>query len=155
MKKILLLLSFILLLFLSKTSSAQIIDTPIVHDLTPRIYKTFAIQGRVIGVNLEDVAGVTITNKRTAGKITTNSHGIYEVNAAKGDTLFFEVSKYSKVMEVIRNPKERLNIILIKKKTDELPANHSSSDYNKANRADDELLRILEKDAKLEGKWNY
>jgi hypothetical protein len=155
MKKTLLLLSFLLLIFLSKISSAQIIDTPIVHDLTPRIYKMFLIQGRVIGVNLEDVNGAAITNKRTAEKIMTNSHGIYELNAAKGDTLIFEIAKYSKDSRIIKNPKERLNVILIKRKTDELPANHSSSDYNKAGRADEELLRILEKDAKLEGKWNY
>jgi len=156
MKKIFLLLSLTALLFLSKTAVCQAVtDTPIVHNLDPTFYKTSLLTGRVIGVNLENVQGVSITNIRTSEKASTDSRGIYQVNAAKGDTLAFYIAKYSKDTLIVGSIKENLNLIMIKRKVDELPANHSESDFNRARRADNELYRVLEKDAKLEGKWKY
>jgi hypothetical protein len=157
MKKLLLLLSFILMLFVSKNSFAQIIDTPIQYYIvnTPMVYKPFPVTGRVIGVNLENVQGVAITNICSAEKAITDNNGIYHINGAKGDTLAFEILKYSRDFKGIKSPKENLNVIMIKRKADNLPSDHSKSDYRKARNEDDELYRILEKDAKLEGKWNY
>ncbi len=159
MKKIHFTFAFILLVFLAKTALCQeIIDTPIEHDIgihDPKVIKTFVINGRVLGVNLENVQGVTVVNSRTAEKVNTDSRGIFQVTAVKGDMLTFNISKYSKEVRVIKNVKENLDVIMIKRKADELPADHSDSDYNKAKRADDELYRILEKDAKLEDKWKY
>jgi|SRR6185437_4424820 len=159
MKKTLLLILVIPLAFQSKTAMAQAVaDTPIEHYVfykDPKVYVNILITGRVIGVNLEDVQGVNIKNIRTGQSASSDSHGIFKINAAKRDTLHFEVAKYSKEVRIIKNPKENLNVIMIKRKTDELPADRSSSDYDKAKKADNELYRILEKDAKLEGKWNY
>jgi hypothetical protein len=158
MKKSLLLLSFILLVFLSKNALGQeVIDTPITNFYKPpRVYVNFPVKGRVIGiVNLEELEGVAIANKRTSEKTTTNSHGFYQLNAAKGDTLLFNFSRYSKDVRVIKSPKENLNVILINKKVNSLPANSSKSDLKKAEREDEDLYRILEKDAEREGKWNY
>lgn len=150
------LFSFFILLSLSRLALAQeIIDTPIVHDLTPKVYKTFFVSGRVIGMNLETVQGVNIINKRTGEIANTDGNGIYKISAAKSDTLFFKTGKYSMEMRQIKAPADKMNVIMIKRKTDELPANHSQSDFNKAQREDNELYRILEKDAKLEGKWIY
>jgi hypothetical protein len=159
MKKNLLLFLLIPLAFQSKTAIAQAVaDTPIEHYVfykNPKVYVNIMISGRVIGVNLEDVQGVKVKNIRTAESASTDGHGIFKINAAKGDTLHFEVAKYSKEVRIIKNAKENLNVIMIKRKTDELPPSHSSSDYDKAKKADNELYRILEKDAKLEGKWKY
>ena len=99
--------------------------------------------------------GVTIINSRTAEKVTTDSRGIFQVTVVKGDVLTFSISKYSKEVRIIKNVTENLNVIMIKRKVDELPADHSDSDYNKAKQTDDEFYRILEKDAKIEGKWKY
>jgi hypothetical protein len=149
-------LSLFILLFLSGSAMAQeIIDTPIVHDLTPKVYKTFFVSGRVVGMNLETVQGVNIVNKRTGETASTDGSGIYKISAAKTDTLFFKTGKYSMEMRQIKTPGDKMNVIMIKRKTDELPAGHSQSDFNKAQREDNELYRILEKDAKLEGKWVY
>jgi len=159
MKKLFFLLSFTGSVFLSKTVwCQQIIDTPIEHDIgikEPKVIKSFVINGRVIGVNLENVQGVSVTNIRTGDKVNTDSRGLFQVNIIKGDTLTFSVSKYSKETRIIKYPNENLNVIMIKRKVDELPSNYSQSDYNKASREDDELYHILEKDAKLEDKWKY
>ncbi len=158
MKKSPLLLTFILFVFLSKNAFGQeVIDTPITNFYKPpRVYVNFPVKGRVIGiVNLEDLEGVIIANKRTAEKTTTNNHGFYQLNGAKGDTLFFEFSRYSKDMRVIKSAKENLNVILTNKKVNSLSANALKSDLKKAEREDEELYRILEKDAEREGKWSY
>jgi hypothetical protein len=159
MKKILLLLLSTAFFFYSKTTVAQdIIDTPITHyvfDKKAKTYAPFLINGRVLGMNLEDVIGATVTNKRTAEKAITADHGTYQINAAKGDTLVFSLAKYSLELQPVRSTADRLNIILIKRKADNLPAGHSKSDYNKAHREDEELIRILEKDARIEGRWKY
>jgi len=165
MMKSLRFLTFLLPLFLSKPAVAQeIIDTPIEHYIVepkipaPKIYKPkvyILITGRILGVNLEDVKGAIITNLCTAQKANTDSHGVYHILAAKGDSLGFEFPKYSKNIEAVKTPNDPLNIVMIKRTADNLPAGHSSSDLKKAKSADDELYRILEKDAKLEEKWKY
>jgi hypothetical protein len=153
-------ITFLLLLFLSKAAAAQeIIDTPIEHFIVePKIYKPkvyILVTGRILGVNLEDLKGAVITNLCTAEKASTDSHGVYHILAAKGDSLGFEFPKYSKNTEAVKAPNDPMNIIMIKRTADNLPAVHSSSDLRKAKSADDELYRILEKDAKLEEKWKY
>jgi len=162
-KKIAVLSIFVLLFFARLAVAQEIIDTPIEHILVypsdksapVRIYKTFPLTGRVIGMNLENASGASVTNKRTAESVSTDGNGLYKITAAKGDTLFFAIAKYSKEMRPVKNSKENLNVILMKRKANNLPAKHSQSDYDKAKAEDDELYRILEKDAKLEGKWNY
>jgi hypothetical protein len=156
MKNSLLLLSFVLLIFFSKTVLAQeVADTPAEHSIfAKKVYKPFILTGRVLGVNLENVHGVVITNICTAETATTDGNGIYHIGASRGDTLNFEISKYSKEVRSIKS-NENLNIIMIKRKTGNLPPGYSRSDYNKAKKEDDELYRILEKDAKLEDKWKY
>jgi len=155
----LLLLSLFFLLFLSEKGLGQeTIDTPIEHYIVykqPKDYVTFSVSGRIIGMNLENVQGVIVTNKRTATKTNSDSRGVYQVSAAKGDTLTFEVAKYSREQYIVKSPKENGNIIMIKRKTDNLSPGSLQSDYDKAHRDDEELMRILQKDAKLEGKWNY
>ncbi len=145
-------LFFFLIVVLSKTSYAQAIDTPVTE---PRVIEKFLINGRVIGFNLEDLDGATIINVCSAEKVSANSHGIYRITAAKGDTLIFEFAHHSKEVRPIKYPKEKLNVIMVKRKTDDLPANYSRREYNNAVKADAEFYRILEKDARLEGKWNY
>ena len=155
---------FVLLCSFCKQSFCQErVDTPITNfvpqpppDKKPRpivpLY-TVNLSGRVIGVNLEVVSGAAVTNYRSDEKTLTNSNGIFQITVAKGDTLTIEVGKYSKGLFVVRSLKENINIVMIKRKTDGLTP--GASGYGKANRDDEELLRILEKDAKLEGKWNY
>jgi hypothetical protein len=157
MKKILIPLAFILLILLSKTAFCQaIIDTPITNFVKqPQTYLVSSIKGRVVGLNVEMLQGVIITNKRTGDKTNSDNNGIYQLNVAKGDTIIFEFLNHSKEMRVIKHLQENLNVVMIKKKADEMPPNASPSDLRKAEKADDELYRILEKDAKLEGKWNY
>jgi hypothetical protein len=150
------LLSFFIFSFLSRSALAQeIIDTPIVHDLTPIVYKTYPVKGRVIGMNLEFVQGVTVTNKRTSENVSTDVNGIFRITAATGDTLVFNISKYSNDTLRVRSQKENLNLVMIKRKTDSLPPGYSTGEYNKAKREDNELYRILNKDAKTEEKWKY
>jgi hypothetical protein len=149
------------MVFFAKTAFCQeTTDTPITHFVPQpgpnKIIKPeniASLTGRVIGVNLENVAGVAITNSRTAEKTTTDSQGIFKAKVAKDDTLTFEVGKYSRTQVIVRSLKDKLNIVMIKKKTDGLKPDEEG--YNKARKDDEELLRILEKDAKLEGKWNY
>ncbi|MFI5137342.1 MAG: hypothetical protein ACHQIM_05905 [Sphingobacteriales bacterium] len=153
-------LIIILLLFLSKAAMAQeIIDTPIEYfvvapkAIKPKTY--VLVTGRILGVNLEDVKGAIITNLCTAEKASSDSHGVYHIRAAKGDSIGFEFPKYSKNIAAVKAPDDPLNIVMIKKTADNLPAVHSPSDLRKAKNADDELYRILQKDAKLEDKWKY
>ncbi|HEY4325219.1 MAG TPA: hypothetical protein VGN20_14575 [Mucilaginibacter sp.] len=147
---------FIFTFFSSKTTFAQIIDTPIEHYVFAKDPKPFIIKvvkGRVIGMSLENLNGVTVSNTRTAEKVITNNLGFYQLNVAKYDTITFESPGHSKELRVIKRTNENLNVILIKRKTDTLSP--GSEEYKKAGKADNELYRILEKDAKLEGKWNY
>jgi hypothetical protein len=153
---------FILLLLLSKTALCQeIIDTPIEHYLVyptqkpAQVRKPFPVTGRIIGINLENVKDATVMNICTAETTKTDNNGIYHITAAKGDTLAFMTTKYSVEMRGIKPSKENLNIIMIKRKADGFSFKKSSKDYNKAVDDDNELYRILEKDAKLEGKWVY
>jgi hypothetical protein len=160
MKKPFLLLCFVLFVLLSKTASAQVVDTPIEHDIgihdpKPKVFNSVLLTGRVIGVNLENVPGVSVKNIRTSEKVSTDSRGIYQVNAIKSDTLVFYIAKYSKDTMIVKSLKDNLNLIMFKRKVDELPADYSSSDFNKAKREDNELYRVLEKDARLEEKWKY
>ena len=159
MNKLLFLSSFILLIFLSETAICQdVIDTPIVNFIvykTPKVYKPFVVNGRVLVVNLDDARGAIVVNACTAEKTIADSHGFYQIMAIKGDTLAFQLSKYSVAMQGVRSPNDNINIILFKRKSDSLPPGHSKSDYNKAKKEDDELYRILDKDAKQDGKWKY
>jgi hypothetical protein len=161
MKKIILSLLIMVLFFYSKMTLAQdIIDTPITNyvfdkKVKVKINPTFLINGRVLGMNLEDVVGATVTNKHTAEKTITGDHGTFRINAAKGDTLAILISKYSLLLQAVKSATDQVNIIMIKRKADHLPDGYSKSDYNKARREDDELLRILEKDAGIEAKWKY
>jgi hypothetical protein len=155
MKKILISLSFILLIFLSKTAHSQQVVSPS-NDIKQNYpYVIVPIKGRVIGINLEILQGVTITDKRTGDKTSSDNNGIYQLNVAEGDTITFELAPRSEETRVIKHTKDALNVILIKRTADQLQANSSPTDFKKAKKADDELYRILEKDAKLEGKWNY
>jgi len=165
MKKLYFLSSFILLLLSKPTLAQEAVDTPIERDIgihAPKIYKPkvnkvyppFILTGRVLGVNLENVQGVSIINICTGEKTSTDKNGIFHINAAKFDALGFEVPKYSRDIRDIKS-NENLNVIMIKRKADGLPPGHSGSDYDKAKKEDDELYRVLEKDAKLEDKWKY
>lgn len=157
MKKILITLSFTLLILLSKPAFCQqVADAPNANNLMlPDLYKTVLIRGRVIGINLEVLQDVIITNKRTGDKTNSDNNGIYQLNVIEGDTITFELVPRSQETRVIKHKQGALNVILIKRTADQLPVASSPADLKKAKKADDELYRILEKDAKLEGKWNY
>ncbi|WP_295671829.1 hypothetical protein [uncultured Mucilaginibacter sp.] len=154
---------FILLLFSRSVLAQEIIDTPIEHYIVyqdPKVIKVkinppFAITGRVIGMNLENVQDVAVTNICTAETAKTDNNGIYRIHAAKGDTLAFVISKYSTELRGVKPSKENLNIILIKRKADAFVNKIPIHDYNKAVSDDNDIYHILEKDAKLEGKWVY
>lgn len=157
MKKVSFIFSFILLISL-KTAFGQIIDTPIEHYVVynePKVNPAFRVTGRVLGVNLEDVIGADVINMCSANKTKTDSHGTFRIDAAIGDTLVIATSKYSLWPRYIKSDKENVDIILIKRKVDLLPPGYSRSDYNKARKEDEQLLHVLEKDAKLEAKWKY
>ena len=157
MKKILASLTFILLAFLSKTAYCQqAADASNTNNLALQsTYVIVPIRGRVIGINLDILQGVVITDKRTGDKTNSDNNGIYRLNVAKGDTVTFDLAPRSQETRVIKRTQDALNVILIKRAANQLPANSSPTDIKKAKKADDELYRILEKDAKLEGKWNY
>jgi hypothetical protein len=159
MKKIHLLLLIILPVFFAGAAAAQAVaDTPIEHYVVyeqPKIEKMYTITGRIIGVNLETVQGGTVTNMCTGERTKTDNQGIYRISASKNDSLAFEFPKYSSGLRSIKSPNENLNIIMIKRKADNLPPGYSQSDYKKAVKDDNELYRVLEKDAKLEGRWKY
>jgi hypothetical protein len=151
---------FIVLSFLSKSALAQedLADTPIRHFILynkPVEYKPFAITGRVIGTNLESIKEAEVINICTGETTKADDNGIYHFRAAKGDTLAFVGPKYSATVMGVKSPKDKFNIILIKRKTESMPRGHSRSDYEKAKKDDDDLYKILDKDAKAEGKWNY
>lgn len=154
---------YFLLLFLSaflsiKIASAQVIDTPIryfQHMDKVVVKDTFIVKGRVIGFNLEDINAGSVINICSGEVTLTNKRGLFQIKATKNDTLVFEFTRHSREYRELKKPKENLNVILIRRKTEELPAGYSSSDYNKARKADQEFYRILEKDAKVEGKWIY
>jgi hypothetical protein len=143
---------------ITRTATAQVIDTPIVyfqHDPKVVVKDTFLIKGRVIGFNLEDIGAASVTNMCTGEGTTTNKRGMYQIRAVKNDTVVFQFARHSLEYREAKRSKENLNIILIRRKTEELPVGYSRSDYNKARKADEEFYRILEKDAKLEGRWIY
>jgi len=145
----------VFLLLYSGTGFSQIIDTPIVHYLTPINYIMFNVSGRVINMNLKDISEVTITNKRTGETAKTDIIGVFHINAAVRDTLFFEYPKLSTEMRSIKHPKDQINVVLIARKADNLPLNYSKNEHDRAIREDERFYHILEKDAKLEGKWHY
>ena len=159
LKKSPLLLLLFIVGFLSKTAQAQdITDTPIRHFILynrPAEYKPFPITGRVIGTNLESIKGAEVINICTGETTKADDNGIFHFQAGKGDTLAFAGSKYSATIIGVKSPKEKFNIILIKRKANTLPPGHSGSDYEKAKKEDEGLYKILDKDAKEEGKWNY
>jgi hypothetical protein len=151
---------FFMLNFLSKPVSAQATpDTAIEYFVvyrSPADYKPFPVTGRVIGIdNLEIVKGATVINICTGETTRTDDNGIYKASGAKDDTLAFVIPKYSASLVCVKSPKEKINVILFKRKVDSLRPGYSQHDYNKALRDDEELLKILEKDAKQEGKWKY
>jgi hypothetical protein len=152
---------FLILIFglLSEFSCAQATtDTVIEHFVVYNdhvVYKPFAITGRVIGANLESIKGAEVVNICSGKTTRADDNGIFHFEAAKGDSLAFAGSKYSATVVGVRSAKDKFNIILIKRKTGGLPHEHSRSDYDKAKKDDDELYKILDKDAKEEGKWNY
>lgn len=139
----------------STNAFPQIIDTPIVHDLTQINYVMFNVSGRVINMNLKDISEATITNKRTNEKAKTDMMGIFHIGATVRDTLFFEYPKLSTEMRSIKHPKDQINVVMIARKIDHLPLNYSKEEHERAIREDEKFYRILEKDAKLEGRWKY
>jgi hypothetical protein len=158
-KPLLALLLFFGLAFFAKTGSAQqTTDTAITHFVkysTPPEYKPFPVSGRVIGTKLENIKQAEVVNV-CSGEITkADDNGIFHFQAAKGDTLAFAGGRYSPTVIGVRSPKDKFNIILIKRKAGNLPPGHSNSDFEKAKKEDEELYKILDKDAKEEGKWNY
>lgn len=136
---------FLLFLFFCSVALAQ----------QPGVLKTALIRGRVLGVNLENVAGATVTDLRTAEKTATDINGIYQLKVAKGDTVVFRTMKYSVTPAVVKSLRDNLNVIMIKHKTDGLPAGYTPSEYEKAERDDRKLIEILKKDARLDDKWKY
>jgi len=158
-KKLRPLFFFVVLMMGSKVTQAQAVtDTPITNNILyykPVDYKPFPVTGRIIGMNLEILKAALVVNLCTAETTKADDNGIYHINAGKGDTLAFAFGRYSATLLGIKSPKDRFNIILMKRKANNLPAGHSGSDYDKAKKDDDELYKILDKDAKLEGKWNY
>ena len=159
-------LSLLICLFLSRPAIAQEIpDTPIEHNIgidDPNLYKPkvhkvfppFKLTGRIIGIKLESVQGVVITDICSGETATTDEHGIYHIAVAKGDSVAFVVKKYSNDFRLIKSS-DNLNFVMIKRKTDGLSAKQNITEYTQAKKQDDELYRILEKDAKEEGKWKY
>src|SRR5580693_3175660 len=123
MKKILVSLSLILLTLLSKTAHCQhVTDTSnAIGVASHSIYVIVPIRGRVIGLNLQILQGVTITDKRTGDKTNSDSNGIYQLNVAKGDTLTFELAPRSQEIRVIKRTQDPLNVILKKRTADQLP----------------------------------
>ncbi len=157
-KKITLSILLISPLFAGTVFAQQAVaDTPITNYVfySNNNKPTFSISGRVLGMNLENVQGVTVLDICTAEKAVTDNHGLYTIGVCKGDTLAFLIPKYSVFVRGFKSPKDNGNMIMIKLETDKLPANYSPADYRKAEAADNKLLHILEKDAKVEGKWNY
>lgn len=158
MKKTRYILLFIVSVFFFKSTFGQVIDTPIEHYVVnkePKVKPEFSVSGRILGVNLEDVTGADVINMCSADKSKTDNRGIFHISASAGDTLAVLTPKYSAGLRCVKSAKENLNIILIKRKTDLLPPGYTRSNFNKARKDDEELLRILEKDAKLEAKWKY
>lgn len=129
--------------------------TYIVKYRTPPEYKPFAITGRVIGTNLESIKAAQVINICSGQTTNADDNGIFHFQAAKGDTLAFIGSRYPPMTTGVKSPKDKFNIILMKRKADLLPPGHSRSDYEKAKKDDENLYKILDKDAKEEGKWNY
>jgi len=158
-KQLLFLVLFFVFTFLAKIACCQ--ETPdtaitfFVKYRTPVIYKPFPVSGRVIGTNLESIKSAEIVNICTGETTKADDNGIYHFQAAKGDTLAFLGGRYSPTVVGVRSPKDKFNVILIKRKAWNLPSGHSNSDYEKAKKEDEELYKILDKDAKEEGKWNY
>jgi hypothetical protein len=134
MKKILVTLPFTLLIFLSKTTHCQqVADTSNANNRTlPSSYIIAPIRGRVIGINLEILHGVTITNKRTGDKTNSDNNGIYQLSVIEYDTITFELAPRSQESRVIKHKQGALNVILIKRTPDQLPVNSSSTDFKKS-----------------------
>ena len=156
--KALFFLAFALLLMGYTSSYAQEQpDTAIEHFVVYRtvVYKPFPVSGRVIGVNLESIKGGQVINICSADTGRTDDNGFFHLSAAAGDTLAFVSPKYSPTLVGVRSQKDKFNVILIKRKTASLPPGYAEPDYNKAAKEDNKLLKILDKDAKAEGRWNY
>jgi hypothetical protein len=133
-------------------------DTAIEHFVVYRnniTAYTFPVTGRIVGTNLENVKAQVINTCSGQSSLTDNN-GIYHIEVAAGDTLGFVSQKYTPNWLAVKPQKKgNINVILIRRKTEVLAPGYSGSDYKKAVKEDDELLRVLEKDAKAEGKWNY
>lgn len=155
-KKLFIALLLIFGMSVSKKASAQYFD-PVFDDKAPKekTVEIYFIKGRVIGINLQELENVTITNICSNETTTTDKKGFYQLNVSKGDTLSFNFPHFSKDVLFIKNPKENLNVILIHKKVEALPPNASRSEVKKAIKEDEDLYDILEKDAKRDGKWTY
>jgi hypothetical protein len=157
-KKMFVLLFFLPVFYTSGLFAQSATDTAIEHFVVynqTAAYKPFSIKGRVIGARLESIKGAEVINLCTGDTAKADDEGIYHINAGKGDTLAFVYGRYSTAILGVRSAKEKFNIILIKRKTESLLPGYSRSDFEKARKDDDELYRILGKDAKEEGKWNY
>ncbi len=157
-KTLFFILLFLLGILVKTTSAQEIIDTPIRYILkyhTAEDYKPFPVMGRVIGTNLESIKNGEVINICSGQTTKADDNGIFHFQAGKGDTLAFISSKYSPTIIGVKSPKDKFNIILIKRKTAALPPGHTRSDYEKAKKEDEDLYKILDKDAKEEGKWNY
>ncbi len=115
-------------------------------------------KGRILGQNMEVLEGVSIANKNTGEKASSDKQGFFYINTKKGDTLIFTFSKYSKDVRVIRKPSENVNMILMDRKARDLPPDYTGSEYNayeKARDEDERVYRIINKGVEREGFWKY
>ena len=130
-RKLLILLVFFVFAFLAKTAYAQ--ETPdtaitfFIKYRTPVVYKPFPVSGRVIGTNLESIKSAEVINICTGETTKADDNGIYHFQAAKGDTLAFLGGRYSPTVIGVKSPKDKFNIILLKRKAWNLPSGHSNS----------------------------
>ena len=120
---------FIAFCCLSKAVFAQeVIDTPITNFIKynkPIEYKPFPITGRIVGMNLEILKAAVVVNLCTAEITKADDNGIYHISAGKGDTLAFGYGRYSPTLLGIKSPKDKFNVVLMKRKADNLPSGHS------------------------------
>lgn len=149
---------FFLTFFIKPILAQERVDTPLQYIVTYPAHiesKPFPVTGRLVGMNLEILKGALATDICTGESVKTDDNGFFHLNAAKGDTLGFCYGRYSVTMVPVKTSKEHYNVVLMKRKTDGLPQPYTHSEYDKAKKEDEDMYKILDKDAKLEGRWNY
>jgi hypothetical protein len=139
----------------SMSLAQDVIDTPIEHI---EVYKTIGykpspISGRAIGANLEVLKEARVINMCSAQATKTDDNGFFHLDAAIGDTIAFVSPKYPVRQVSVKSVKDKLNVVVFKEQSASLTP--GTPDFIKAEKEDSKLLKILEKDAREEGKWNY